>query len=182
MRFTPSCKHTGYSFLLGVLSLALFHHPGLAGESIQGFRDLNFGMTEQEVAALDMCSSASSCMYELTNKNRYLTMTYLPEASPTPKLAKITIDMGQYTDAWHQQLQGILSNSYRPTQPFTEEHLQGFLQKQRDQLHVGYDDGQVVLTVVRRPFGNLVLKVVYQNPTLAKEFLQKMQGPAPSTP
>ena len=59
-----------------------------------------------------------------------MKLTYLPETvpdngespgtSPIPRLAKITIDMGQYTDEWHQQLQVILGDSYRLTHDLTE--------------------------------------------------------------
>jgi hypothetical protein len=131
-------------------------------------------------------------MYELTEKNRYLTVTYLPKASPNPseskdtsplpRLAKIAIDMGQYTDEWHQQLQVILGNSYHLTQDFSEEQLQNFLKRKQDQLHTGYDDGQVVLTLVRRTFGNLVIRILYQNPPLAKDFIQEMQVSSTSMP
>ena len=187
-----SARHTTYNFLLGLFTLIVSYQLGYAGESIKGFRDLNFGMTPKEVAALDMCSSSSECMYELTNKNRYVTTTYLPQASSNssasqepsaiPRLAKITIDMGQYTEAWHQQLQTILGSSYRLTQDITEENVQNFIAKKQDQLQTGYDNGQVVLTVARRTFGNLVLKVIYQNPALAKDFVQAVQAPAASTP
>jgi hypothetical protein len=161
---------------------------GIAGQSIEGFRDLKFGMTEQEVAALPVCSSSTECLYELNNKNRYVKLTYLPESvsgatesagtSSIPKLAKITIDMGQYTDEWHQQLQMILGESYRLTQNLTQATMQSFLAEQQDELNAGYENGQVLLKVVRRPFGNLTLKVIYQNAALAAEFLQQKSASA----
>lgn len=192
MPWSYSRRPTMYYSLLGLFSIIFSYQLGYAGEPIQGFRDLHFGMTPQEVAALDACSSSTDCMYELTEKNRYLTVTYLPEASPNPsesnntsplpRLAKIAIDMGQYTDEWHQQLQVILGNSYHLTQDFSEEQLQSFLKRKQDQLHTGYDDGQVVLTLVRRTFGNLVIRILYQNPPLANDFIQEMQASSTSMP
>ena len=169
-----------------VLSGALVY----AGQSVDGFRDLKFGMTEQEVLALPACNSSAECLYELTDKNRYVELTYLPETvtgvadsagtPPTPRLAKITIDMGQYTDQWHQQLQVILGKSYRLTQDLSEATMKSFVAKQQDELNAGYEDGQVVLKVIRRPFGNMALKVVYQNSALATEFIQQSSATIPS--
>jgi hypothetical protein len=171
-----------------VLSCAL----GYAGEPIDGFRDLKFGMTEQEVSALPACNSSTQCLYELTEKNRYVDLTYLPGTvpgapestgtPPIPRLAKITIDMGQYTDEWHQQLQVILGNSYHLTHDLTETTMKSFLAQQQDELNAGYEDGQVLLKVVRRTFGNMTLKVVYQNAALAADFIQHMQAAAASSP
>ncbi len=176
-----------YPFLAFWLSatLLLLTTPAWAQESplspIDGFRDLKFGMTQEEVAALEVCSSAQDCMYELSEKNRYITLAYLPDDSissssqPTPQLAKITIDMGHFTEPWYQQLQRILGDSYQLTQDFSDAALQGFLEKHQPELPLGYENGQIVLKVVRRPFGNLVLKVIYQNPLLAQEFVKERE-------
>lgn len=177
--------------LMGFSTVVLAGAVSYAGESIDGFRDLKFGMTEQEVSALPACRSSTECLYELTDKNRYLDLTYLPETasgaaesagtSPTPRLAKITIDMGTYTDEWHQQLQIILGDSYRLTHDLTETTMQSFLAKQQDELNAGYENGQVILKVVRRPFGNMTLKVIYQNAALAANFIQDRQTTATSS-
>jgi hypothetical protein len=176
---------------MGFSTVVLAGTMSYAGESIDGFRDLKFGMTEQEVSALPACRSSTECLYELSDKNRYLDLTYLPETasgaaesagtSPTPRLAKITIDMGTYTDEWHQQLQIILGDSYRLTHDLTETTMQSFVAKQQDELNAGYENGQVLLKVVRRPFGNMTLKVIYQNADLAANFIQDRQTTAASS-
>jgi len=181
-RGIPTCS------LILSAAITLSSAVGIAGQSIEGFRDLKFGMTEQEVAALPVCSSSTECLYELNDKNRYVKLTYFPESvsgaaesagtSSIPRLAKITIDMGQYTDEWHQQLQMILGESYGLTQDLTQATMQSFLAEQQDELNAGYENGQVLLKVVRRPFGNLTLKVVYQNATLAADFLQQKSASA----
>lgn len=178
-------------WLMGFSTVVLAGAVSNAGESIDGFRDLKFGMTEQEVSALPACRSSTECLYELTDKNRYLDLTYLPDTAssapesagtpPTPRLAKITIDMGTYTDEWHQQLQIILGDSYRLTHDLTETTMQAFLAKQQDELDAGYENGQVILKVVRRPFGNMTLKVIYQNAALAANFIQDRQTTAASS-
>ncbi len=169
--------------------MLVFCFPTYAAEPLEGFRDLKFGMTQQEVKALKACSSSHECLYELSDKNRYIHLTYDKDTttpgsdSPEPpRLAKITIDMGQYTDAWHQQLQMILANSYRLTHDFTDETMNAFLAKKFDELNAGYEDGQIVLKVVRRQFGNLTLKVVYQNARLAQEFIRQTHTPIITTP
>jgi hypothetical protein len=182
---TRTCSIIVFSSI--ILSCVLSY----AEPSIDGFRDLKFGMTEEEVSALPACRSSTECLYELTDKNRYVEMTYLPETvpgsaesagtPPAPRLAKITIDMGPYTDEWHQQLQIILGESYRLTHDLTEATMQSFLATQQDELVAGYEDGQVLLKVVRRPFGNMTLKVVYQNSALAMDFIQHMQARASSS-
>lgn len=166
-----------------IVMSAFFFCSQTYAESIDGFRDLKFGMTKEEVVALPACRSHMECLYELNEKNRYLKLTYSPEtASPgtgstgidsPQRLARITIDMGRYTDQWHQELQIILGASYRLTQDLNEQTMHSFMSEQQDELNTGYEDGQVVLQVVRRPFGNITLKVVYQNDELAKEFLQQ---------
>ncbi len=166
-----------FGFHLSYIMVA-FCFPTYAAEPIDGFRDLKFGMTPQEVHALTNCSSSRECIYELSQKNRYVRPTYDPDdttqgAKSTGRLqlTRITIDMGQHTDGWYQQLQMILGNSYRLTHDFTDETMNAFLANQYKELQVGYENGQVLLTVVRRQFGNLILKIVYQNPMLAAKFI-----------
>ncbi|GJL69492.1 MAG: hypothetical protein NPIRA06_21270 [Nitrospirales bacterium] len=166
--------------LLACVSFLLTGTPVFAEPGIDGFRDLKFGMTEQDVSALPACRSSTECLYELTDKNRYLELTYLPDkvpGSPEPigKLAKITIDMGLFTENWFEQLQIILGDSYHLTQDLTEPTKQSFLAGEQNELNLGFEEGQVLLKVVRRPFGNLALKVVYQNAALAKGFIQQSQ-------
>ena len=167
----------------------IFSFPTYATEPLDGFRDLKFGMTQQEVQTLKNCSTSHECLYELSNKIRYIHLTYNKDtttpgsnSSEPPRLEKISIDMGQYSDAWHQQLQIILGNSYRLTHDYTDETMNAFLAKQFEELKAGYEDGQVVLKVVRRPFGNLTLKVVYQNTRLAAEFNRETHTPLSMTP
>lgn len=173
----------------GTLSIILLAYstPINAAEPIDGFRDLKFGMSPQEIQALPACSTAHECLYELSNKNRYLYLTYasegaLPDSPPghASKLAQITIEMGRYNDEWYQQLQMILGNSYQLTHDFTDETMQAFLNKNVQELQAGYENGQVVLKVVRRPFGNMILKVVYQNSTFASAFIQETEMPVPA--
>jgi len=192
---TPRMKQ--YAFLNPINSfwfhlsfiLFVFSFPTYAAETLDGFRDLKFGMTQQEVKPLKACSTSHECLYELSNKIRYIHLTYDKDRttpgsnSPEPpRLAKITIDMGQYSDAWHQQLQMIVAKNYRLTHDFTDETMNAFLAKKFEELNAGYEDGQVVLKVVRRQFGNLTLKVVYQNTSLAKEFIRQTHTPIITTP
>jgi hypothetical protein len=172
--------------LLTCTSILLSSALGLAESGIDGFRDLKFGMTAQEVAAIPACSNSKECIYELTDKNRYIELTYLPDkvsdsTESAGKLAKIDIDMGQYTDEWYQQLQIILGASYHLTHDITEATKQSFLAGQVNELNSGFEDGQVLLKVIRRPFGNMTLNVVYQNAALGNAFIHQKQVPTPST-
>jgi hypothetical protein len=158
--------------------------PVYGAEPIDGFRELKFGMTPQEVHALTNCSTSRECIYELSQKNRYVHLTYEPDATTQEaestehlRLTKITIDMGQHTDEWYHQLQMILRNSYRLTHDFTDETMNAFLANQLETLQAGYENGQVLLTIVRRQFGNLTLKIVYQNMTRAAKFVEEKTIP-----
>ena len=177
-----------YGLQLSCMIVA-FCLPSYAAEPIDGFRDLKFGMTPEKVKALPTCTTSGKCLYQLSNKNRYVDLTYTPESTSldsdgneAPQLAKISIDMGRYSDPWHQQLQMILGNSYRLTHDFTDETMNAFLALEVEELKSGYEDGQVVLAVVRRPFGNLILKVIYQNKTLAADFIRGTHTPLSTTP
>ena len=169
--------------------LFVFSFPTYAAEPLDGFRDLKFGMTQQEVKTLKNCSTSHECLYELSSKIRYIHLTYdkdmtAPgsESPEPPRLSKISIDMGQYSDVWHQQLQMILANSYRLTHDYTDKTMNAFLAKKFDELNAGYEDGQVILKVVRRQFGNMTLKVVYQNTKLAAEFNRQTHTPLSTIP
>jgi hypothetical protein len=186
----PGIPHSRICSFILFASMVLMCAVGYAETSVDGFRELKFGMTKEEVSALPACRSYAECLYELNDKNRYLKLTYVPDTASsatnpsgpdsTPRLAKITIDMGHYTDEWHQQLQIIMGTSYRLTHDLSEATMRSFLSEQQDELNTGYEDGQVLLKVVRRPFGNMTLKVVYQNADLAKEFIQHKQAAASS--
>ena len=163
-----------YGFFLAIASMIIFMGTTPAqSEPIEGFRDLKFGMTKQEVNALEACSSSSECLYELAGKNRYLHPLYKPgtSAAPSPnpngdspvKLARITIDMGAFTDEWYGELQIILRDKYSLTRDLTEEDMNAFTSERTSELVSEYENGKVLLKVVRRKFGNLVLKVIYQN-------------------
>ena len=176
-----------YGILIGTI-LFLYCIPTFAADPIDGFRDLKFGMSPQEAQALKNCSTSQECIYELSNKNRYVHLTYGPDdLTQDPKathlgLEKITIDMGLFTEDWYQQLQVILGQSYRLTQDFTEEDMKAFLSNQQKELNAGYEDGQVVLMVTRRQFGNMILKVIYQNSPRAAEFFRHPAMPSTATP
>ena len=169
--------------------ILLFSIPAFGAESIDGFRDLKFGMTPQEVQALQFCSTSHECIYELSEKNRYVKLTYdhgsrtQGSASPeTLQLNKITIDMGQYLEDEYHKLQMIFGKTYHLTHDYTDDNMNAFLAKQLGELQMGYENGQVVLGVKRRQFGNLVLNVVYQNPSLAAEFIRQHQTLTSTTP
>ena len=149
-------------------------------ESIDGFRDLKFGMTENEVSSLDACTSSSECLYELLGKNRYLHPLYRnsisgnsisskPNDQNLPRLVLITIDMGVFNDQFYGELQQMLGDSYNVTLDLTENDINAFLNEQTSELVLEYEDGKVLLKVVRRKFGNLVLKVIYQTEQMAAE-------------
>ena len=149
-------------------------------EPIEGFRDLKFGMTEKEVSSLEACTSSSECLYELLGKNRYLHPLYRnsgPGSSPSskpigqnpPRLVRVTIDMGTFSDQFYGELQQILGDSYQMSLDLTENDINAFLNEQTSELVLEYENGQVVLKVVRRKFGNLVLKVIYQSEKMAAE-------------
>ncbi len=164
-----------------LLSICL---PGYGAEPLVGFRDLEFGMTQAEVKKLEACSTSQECLYDLSGKIRYLHLSYDQEAeasasqrSEPPRLAKITIDMGQYSDMWHQQLQMMMADSYRLTHDLTDKTMNAFLDKTLQEIKTGYEDGQVVLVVARRQFGNMTLKVVYQNTRLAENFVRQAKAP-----
>jgi hypothetical protein len=182
MHYPPSTFSTLLMSLLGSLLLVSTPMPLMAGEPITGFRDLQFGMTPQEVSGLPACSSAQQCIYELSEKNRSFELWYMGDTTDDSALqtalkgqgtglARISIDMGQYTENWYQQLQRILGNSYQLTQDISQEQIQAFLGKQTGELTSGYENGQVLLTITRRKFGNMILKVIYQSPQMARAFL-----------
>ena len=176
-----------YSPLLPALFLVSFlgATPG-DSEPIQGFRDLKFGMTKGEVQALEACSTSTECIYELSGKNRYLHQLYRPDGvaslseklngnSPTT-LARITIDMGAFTDEWYGELQIILRDKYSLTRDLSEKDMNAFISARTSELVSEYENGKVLLKVVRRKFGNLVLSVIYQNDAMAAESRKQLRS------
>ncbi|WP_447971283.1 hypothetical protein [Nitrospira sp. M1] len=145
-------------------------------EVIQGFRDLKFGMTENDVQALEHCTTSSECLYELAGKNRYLQMFYTeqtPNHQSSPILTKVSIEMGRFTNDWYEELQGRLLDQYQAANELTDRDIEAFANKQQSELVSVYENGQVLLKVVRRKYEVLILKVVYQNTDLASEVLRQ---------
>ena len=173
-----------------VLTITFFFCiPAYSAEPIDGFRDLKFGMSPQEVQALSNCSTPHECIYELSDRNRYVQLSYTPinegqgsDSTEHLQLAKATIDMGQFSKDWYKQLQMILGKSYRLTNDYTDDTMNAFLSSQLEELQAGYEDGQIVLTVIRRQFGNMILKVIYQNTFLAADFARQRPMPSITTP
>lgn len=155
------------------------------GESatIKGFADLKFGMTQEEVQALPACSSATECLYEILGKNRYINLTYSPplaqpnggeptSSSAVPHLTTIDIDMGRFQRDWYADLHHMLAAQYPLTHQITPQQHQLFATGQRNELVVGFADAQVLLKVYRRPYGNLIIRVIYQSPEAAQKTRQ----------
>ena len=179
MNSHPVSQHLPILSLFFISLTFLFVVPAQS-EPIEGFRDLKFGMTEKEVSSLDACTSSSECLYELLGKNRYLHPLYRssvsgssPSSKPNdqnlPRLVLITIDMGVFNDQFYGELQQMLGDSYNVTLDLTENDINVFLNEQTSELVLEYEDGKVLLKVVRRKFGNLVLKVIYQTEQMAAE-------------
>lgn len=95
------------------------------------------------------------------------------EPGPDAQLALIDIDMGLYTKEWYGELQHILANQYPITHPITEQASGAFQERNLNELALGLADAAVLLKVVRRPFGNLVLRLIFQNEEAATEFRKK---------
>ncbi|MGB0911582.1 MAG: hypothetical protein ACPGYT_14560 [Nitrospirales bacterium] len=171
--FSHHLSHLFFCTLIFLYSLILVTSLAHA-EAIEGFRELKFGMTKKEVVALETCSTATECLYELAGKNRYLIPFYTqsPDSSSPPTVAKISIDMGAFNEPWFADLQIRLRDQYQLTHDLRSEDVEAFKNGHITQLTSGYEDGQVLLQVIRRKFGNLILKVIYQNKEMAaKTFL-----------
>ncbi|MCA9472501.1 MAG: hypothetical protein MRJ96_16765 [Nitrospirales bacterium] len=168
-----------YFIKMCCLTLLLLIQPSPAfPEVIDGFRELKFGMTKEEVQSLERCSSPTECLYELAGKNRYIHLSYYPEqnSQARPTLARISIDMGHFSNEWYANLQNILQKQYQLTHDLRESDIDAFEKERVSELTSGYENGQVLLQVVRRTFGNLILKVIYQSPALAAATLQQLEN------
>ena len=177
----PTCYRPHF-VIMGWLLLLLFVLPYSAfSEVIDGFRELKFGMTKHDVQALERCSSSTECLYELAGKNRYIHLFYPleSESQSRPTLARISIDMGRFTNEWYSELQTILHNQYQLTHDLRSSDLDAFENERISELTSGYENGQVLLRVVRREFGNLVLQVIYQNPALAATTIKQLESSSP---
>ncbi|RMH36827.1 MAG: hypothetical protein D6690_05005 [Nitrospirae bacterium] len=176
----PQTEQFHFSFVfLGIL-LVFQALPAWAEEPIDGFRGLKFGMTRAEVEALDFCSSSMECLYELVGKNRYIYPQYRREtarasngsdtsAEQRERVSRIIIEFGRYTDDWYNDLRRMLGQAYQLTRDFDEATWNAFANEKIPEIVTSYAQGQVLLTVTRRKYGNLVIHVVYQDQTAAKQ-------------
>ena len=142
----------------------------LQAATIQGFGTLKFGMTPAEVEALEDCSSQTQCLYDLLGKNRYFTLAYGPSAGApsgdgaTPAtLSHIDIEMGTYTQEWFLEVFEVLAAQYPVNHQPTDQEQAVFRDGTSQELVFGFVDGFVLLKVVRRPFGNMIIHVVFQD-------------------
>ena len=170
--------------LLSFMALSFVSLPAVASSlqaaTIQGFGTLKFGMTPVAVAALEDCSSQTECLYDILGKNRYFTLGYGPDAGApdaiapsgdgaTPAtLSHIDIEMGTYTQEWFLEVFEVLAAQYPLDHQPTEREQAGFEQGHIQELVIGFVDGFVLLKVVRRPFGNVIIHVVYQDAARAQ--------------
>ena len=155
-----------------IVSLLAVTAP-LQAATIQGFGTLKFGMTPAEVEALEDCSSQTQCLYDLLGKNRYFTLAYGPGASSgdgaTPAtLSHIDIEMGTYTQEWFLEVFEVLASQYPVNHQPTEQEQAVFREDTAQELVFGFVDGFVLLKIVRRPFGNMIIHVVFQDASHAQ--------------
>ena len=142
----------------------------LQAATIQGFGTLKFGMTPAEVEALEDCSSQTQCLYDLLGKNRYFTLAYGPNAGApsgdggTPAtLSHIDIELGTYTQEWFLEVFEVLASQYPLNHQPTQQEQAVFQKDAAQELVFGFVDGFVLLKIVRRPFGNMIIHVVFQD-------------------
>ena len=167
------------TMLLPFVALSLVSLPAmtapLQAATIQGFGTLKFGMTPAEVVALEDCSSHTECLYDLFGKNRYFTLGYGPGAgtpdssapsgdgtTPTT-LSHIDIEMGTYTQEWFLEVFEVLAAQYPINHQPTDQEQAVFRDGTAQKLAFGFADGFVLLELVRRPFGNMIIHVVFQD-------------------
>lgn len=181
----------GMSVLVFFLAIGLVVSGSFVyAASIQGFGTLKFGMAPAEVAALEDCSSQTECLYDILGKNRYFTLHYGSEgdasghadSSETTQatLSLIDIEMGTYTKEWFLEIFEVLAAQYPVNHHPTEHESAFFQQGDSPELVIGFADGFVLLKVVRRPFGNMIIRVVYQDADHAQA--QRQTWMAASTP
>lgn len=154
-------------------SLAWTPFPAIS-KPLEGVGELKFGMTSETVDALPGCSSSVECLYELMGKNRYFRLSYgatspsqeTAQAHPTVKgstLRTIEVDMGNYTSEWFLELFEVLQSQYALAHSPTDQENALFQKGQHSELIIGFADGHVLLKIVRRTFGNLIIRVVFQD-------------------
>lgn len=164
---------------LSLVSLLAMTVP-IQAATIHGFGTLKFGMTPAEVAALEDCSSQTECLYDLLGKNRYFTLGYGPGAGApdstapsgngaTPAtLSHIDIEMGTYTQEWFLEVFEVLAVQYPLNHEPTDQEKAVFQEGTSQELVIGFVDGFVLLKVVRRPFGNMIIHLVFQDAARAQ--------------
>ncbi len=166
-----------FSLVLVPFMVALGGTAFTQANTIETFGKLKLGMTPGEVEALQGCSSKTECLYDLLGKNRYFALTYGANGatsnmetspSPTAKLTKIVIDMGNHTRESFGELYETLASQYPVSHVPTEPEDIRFQEGTDNELIIGFADGSVILKIVRRPFGNLILRVVYQDRAAAE--------------
>jgi hypothetical protein len=175
------------TFFIVIMSFLAWTPSSWSYDPIDGFGNLKFGMTQQEVEALPDCSTTKECLYEIAGKNRYLTMTYHPltlidtvEPSSTlknPQLTRIDIDMGSYSEPSYSHLFFQLKKTYPLTHDLTEQQDTLFQRGDSNELSIGFADARILLTIVRRPFGNMVINMVYQNEREAQNYRDTLSSP-----
>ena len=167
--------------LLSLTAFSLVSLPAMTAPvqaaTIQGFGTLKFGMTPAEVEALEDCSSRNECLYDLLGKNRYFTLGYGPgagtadpsggEATPAT-LSHIDIEMGTYTQEWFLEVYEVLAAQYPMNHEPTDQEKAVFQEGTSQELVIGFVDGFVLLKVVRRPFGNMIIHLVFQDAARAQ--------------
>ncbi|MDT7042101.1 hypothetical protein [Candidatus Nitronereus thalassa] len=151
--------------------------PLAQAKPIDGVGQLKFGMKPSAVEALDGCSSEYECLYDILGKNRYFTLSYGrsgPSSTPDDShsqngtLTHIDIDMGSHTKEWFGELYEVLVSQYPLSHIPTEQEDDHFQSGKDQELIIGFADGSVLLKIVRRKFGNTILRVVYQDEVAAK--------------
>lgn len=169
--------------------LMLVCFPASAMEPIEGFEDLKFGMTPAQVQSLPDCSSSSECLYEIAGQNRYISLFYRPHSQLDPidapsagqnhdsRLTRIDINMGRYLENWYANLYMRLNKSYPLTHDLTAQDDRRFGTGESNELAVGFAEGRVVLKIFRRPFGNMIIRVVYQNEEEATAWRAMKEAP-----
>ncbi len=85
--------------------------------------------------------------------------------------------MGAFSDHWYQELQIRLQDNYQLTNDLLDRDIAAFQKHDVSELTSGYERGQILLKVIRRKFGNLILKVIYQNKVLAAETFKEPNLP-----
>ena len=161
--------------LLGLLNSN--HVLSQNNQLVDGYKDLKFGMSLDDVKELDVCKLliGQQGLYKCYGKliNLYEEPAFKAPITSSGKLSQIAVGLGEFKSSVAEEYNALLAQKYGIDSSYNDEDINNFSSNRLSSLDTIYAKGHVVMTIYHDGQGGMLLDILYNDSKNAKQYHDK---------